>query len=50
MINMMKQSLGHRTPQQEAVPRGKNFQELKICDHGTVLVLYVFLKGLKEPR
>jgi len=27
-----------------------NFQELKICGHGTVLVLYVFLKGLKEPR
>ncbi len=27
-----------------------NFQELKICDHGTILVLYVFLKGLKEPR
>ena len=50
MINMMKQGLGHRTPQQEAVPKGKNFQELKICDHGTVLVLYVFLKGLKEPK
>ena len=27
MINLMKQGLGHRTPQQEAVPRGKNFQE-----------------------
>ena len=50
MINLMKQGLGLRTPQQEAVPRGKNFQELKICGHGTVLALYVFLKGLKEPR
>ena len=46
MINLMKQGLGHRTPQQGA----GNFQELKICGHGTVLVLYVFLKGLKEPR
>ena len=51
MINRMKQGLGHRTPQQEAVPKGaENFQELKICGHGTVLVLYVFLKGLKELR
>jgi len=41
---------GAGTPQQEAVPRGRNFQELKIFGHGTVLVLYVFLKGLKELR
>lgn len=39
MINMMKQGLGLRTPQQEAVPKGKNFQKLKICGHGTVLAL-----------
>ena len=51
MIDIMKQGLGLRTPQQESCPKGaRNFQELKICGHGTVLVLYVFLKGLKEPR
>lgn len=50
MINRMKQGLGQARPNKKAVPWGKNFQELKICDHGTVPVLYVFLKGLKEPR
>jgi hypothetical protein len=28
----------------------EKFQELKICGHGTVLALYVFLKGLKKLR
>ena len=28
----------------------RNFQELKICGHGTVFARYVFLKGLKELR
>ena len=32
---------GAGTPQQEAVLKGTgNFQELKICGHGTVLALY----------
>ena len=38
MIDIMKQGLGLRTPQQEAVPKG---QELKICGHGTILALTV---------
>ena len=37
MINRMKQGLGQARPN-------------KKLSHGTVLVLYVFLKGLKEPR
>ena len=37
-------------PTRKLSHRAGNFQELKICDHGTVLALYVFLKGLKEPR
>ena len=49
MINLMKQGLGHRTTQQR-LPGQEIFKELKICDHGTVLALYVFLKELKEPR
>ncbi len=39
MINIMKQGLGQARPNKKAVPRGKNFQELKICDHGTILAL-----------
>ena len=32
---------GAGTPQQEAVLKGTgNFQELKICGHGTILALY----------
>ena len=32
-------------------PQGaRNFQELKISGHRTVLALYVFLKGSKERR
>ena len=45
-----QQGLGQARPSKKLSQRGKNFQELKICGHGTVLALYVFLKGLKEPR
>ena len=38
------------TPTRSCPKGAENFQELKICGHGTVLVLYVFLKGLKELR
>ena len=50
MINRMKQGLGQARPQKKLSQGAGNFQELKICDHGTILVLYVFLKGLKELR
>ena len=50
MIDIMKQGLGQARPNKKLSQRGKNFQELKICGHGTVLALYVFLKGLKELR
>ena len=45
---------GAGTPQQEAVLKGTgNFQELKICGHGTILALYrcaqnVFLTNVSE--
>jgi len=29
MINIMKQGLGHRTPQQEAVPKGQEFSGIE---------------------
>ena len=41
MINIMKQGLGLALPNKKAVPRGKNFQKLKICGHGTILALTV---------
>ena len=50
MIDIMKQGLGQTRPKKNLSQGARNFQELKICDHGTVLVRYVFLKGLKEPR
>ena len=51
MTNMMKQGLGApHAPTRKLSQEAESFQELKICGHGTVLVLYVFLKGLKEPR
>ena len=37
-------------PNKKLSQGAENFQELKICGHGTVLALYVFLKGLKELR
>ena len=50
MIDIMKQGFGQAHPNKKQSQRGKNFQEWIICGHGTVLVLYVFLKGLKELR
>ena len=44
------QGLGQARPNKKLSQGAENFQELKICGHGTVLVLYVFLKGLKELR
>ena len=41
---------GSARPNKKLSQGAENFQELKICGHGTVLALYVFLKGLKEPR
>ena len=52
---------GAGTPQQEhfknagalqkcSPGRAQHFQELKICGHGTVLALCVFLKGSKELK
>ena len=41
MIDIMKQGLGQTRPSKKAVPRGKNFQKLKICGHGTILALTV---------
>ncbi|MEE0285344.1 MAG: hypothetical protein UD159_02185 [Faecalibacterium prausnitzii] len=41
---------GTARPNKKLSQGAENFQELKICGHGTVLVLYVFLKGLKELR
>ena len=41
---------GRHNPNKKLSHGAENFQELKICGHGTVLVLYVFLKGLKELR
>ncbi|RGC16864.1 hypothetical protein DW855_10965 [Faecalibacterium prausnitzii] len=35
-----KQGLGQARPNKKLSQRGKNFQELKICGHGTVLALY----------
>ncbi len=46
MINIMKQGLGLALPNKKAVPRAGNFQELKICDHGTVLALTPLGKGV----
>ena len=40
MINIMKQGLGQARPNKKLSQRGKNFQELKICGHGTILALY----------
>ena len=40
MIDIMKQGLGHRTPQQESYPgRAQHFQESKMCGHGMILAL-----------
>ena len=44
------QGLEQARPNRKLSQGAENFQELKICGHGTVLVLYVFLKGLKELR
>ena len=41
---------GRHVPTRSCPGWAENFQELKIFGHGTVLVLYVFLKGLKELR
>ena len=41
---------GTARPNKKLSQGAENFQELKICGHGTILVLYVFLKGLKELR
>ena len=46
MINIMKQGLGQALPNKKAVPRGRKFSELKICDHGTVLALTPLEKGV----
>ena len=35
-----EQGLGQARPNKKLSQRGKNFQELKICGHGTVLALY----------
>ena len=48
--NINSRVWGTARPNKKLSQSGKNFQELKICDHGMVLALYVFLKGLKEPR
>ena len=45
-----QQGLEQARPNKKLSQGAENFQELKICGHGTILVLYVFLKGLKEPR
>ena len=50
MIDIMKQGLGQAHPNKKLSQGTENFQEWIICAHGTVLVLYVFRKGLKEPR
>ena len=50
MIDIMKQGLGQAHPNKKLSHGAGNFQEWIICGHGTVLALYVFLKGLKEPR
>ena len=42
MIDIMKQGLGQARPNKKLSQRGKNFQELKICGHGTILALSVF--------
>ena len=34
-----RQGLGQARPNKKQSQRGKNFQELKICGHGTVLAL-----------
>ena len=34
-----KQGLGQARPNKKLSQRGKNFQELKICGHGTILAL-----------
>ena len=39
MIDIMKQGLGQARPNKKLSHGAENFQELKICDHGTVLVL-----------
>ena len=45
---------GAGTPQQEAVLKGTgNFQELKICGHGTILALtktHTFEKRFPQPK
>ena len=45
MIDIMKQGLGQARPNKKLSQRGKNFQELKICGHGTVLVFTLLGKG-----
>ena len=37
-----QQGLGQARPNKKLSQRGKNFQELKICGHGTVLALTFF--------
>ena len=41
MINIMKQGLGQAHPNKKLSQGAGNFQELKICGHGTVLALTV---------
>ena len=36
-----QQGLGQARPNKKLSQRGKNFQELKICGHGTILALTV---------
>ena len=37
-----QQGLGQARPNKKLSQRGKNFQELKICGHGTILALTFF--------
>ena len=46
MIDIMKQGLGQARPNKKLSHGAGNFQELKICDHGTVLALTPLEKGV----
>ena len=50
IADFAQQGLGQARPNKKLSQGAENFQELKICGHGTVLALCVFLKGSKELR
>ncbi len=40
-----RQGLGQARPNKKQSQRGKNFQVLKICGHGTILALYRYAQN-----